>query len=131
MIEVNLHDLEPGLIDCAVSEHLLLEHLEDRCAFVLEVRVGILTVYVENDLAGRILRETVSIKRRALFDTTLRFGKVGLCPLAHQHSCFDDFFDGVRFSSASHTKQRCALSEKVLWADIDGNIDFLRLKAPA
>ena len=52
-IEIDFHYFEVWFLDNAVTSNLLLIHLENRCAFVLEVGIRIFTIDVKYNLTNR------------------------------------------------------------------------------
>ena len=95
LIEVDLHNLEPGLFNRAVPEHLVFEHLEDCRALVLQIRVGVLPIDVKDDLANRVLGEAGIIEWDTFVRTALSLGEIAFGLDAHKYGCLDYLFNGV------------------------------------
>src|SRR5438034_8219006 len=52
--EIDLHYLETGLRDRAIPKYLFLEQFVDRGPLILQVRIGLLAVNVEDDLTHAV-----------------------------------------------------------------------------
>src|SRR5207247_5886736 len=130
--EIDLHYLETRLRDRAIAKYLFLEQFVDRGPLILQVRIGVLAVNVEDDLTHAVAWKPVFGERQGVVGVTvLRLGQVALRLLTHRYRRLYHLLYGVRLSRSGHAEQRGPLPEKVLRAHVDRDLHFSSLKAAA
>src|SRR5690606_16734192 len=123
--------LEVRLGKYAIPGNLLSVHFEDSGAFILQVRVGILTIDVENNLSYREFRQSTLKQWLQIFIESLNFSLLQFIRsfLTHLDCGLDHLLHRIRLTCARHTKERCSLAQEILGAYIHRNIIFLLLES--